>query len=354
MIWILGVIALIVLYYWIGFTGIFLGALGVVGLVASSVSLYWLAHGIADRKKCRKLGLPVLSIWHHINQAMKRDEAEIAGMTPEESLSVKKSFVPRRARDVDVSEGNQSLVPLSQTSKTVSRDDRKVEEKADDRIAKEKAVIARWANDNVVATRALTKSRAKEKTHQATGSIQLPDLINFTYKNAEGEIADRDVKVCTAATNGQGNAYVEGYCLEKRANRTFKLDRIIGSLTRAETGEIMTANDWFSELSSVSVSTDTKVIRPPKKTITVAAPNEAPSILFTGFKRAEREAMEQLAENAGWRIRKTVSMTLDYLVIGDNAGPSKLKEATSLGVEIVKITAGTNFSEWLYEAVEAI
>ena len=80
---------------------------------------------------------------------------------------------------------------------------------------------------------------------------------------------------------------------------------------------------------------------------------EAPktiTIMLTGYKKADRESMGNLATEAGLAIRKTVSSSLDYLIAGENAGPSKMALADELGVEVV---GGEEFEDWLSTEMEA-
>ena len=72
--------------------------------------------------------------------------------------------------------------------------------------------------------------------------------------------------------------------------------------------------------------------------------------MLTGYKKADRESMGNLATEAGLAIRKTVSSSLDYLIAGENAGPSKMALADELGVEVV---GGEEFEEWLATEMEA-
>lgn len=62
---------------------------------------------------------------------------------------------------------------------------------------------------------------------------------------------------------------------------------------------------------------------------------ESREVCFTGFEVPVRAELEHLAEVAGWRIRKSVVLSLTLLVAGPNAGPSKLATAKGFGKEII-------------------
>ncbi len=58
-------------------------------------------------------------------------------------------------------------------------------------------------------------------------------------------------------------------------------------------------------------------------------------ICFTGFRKEEKEELEQKARSIGFNIAKSVTKKLDFLCIGETAGPSKLKKAKDQGVQII-------------------
>ncbi len=60
------------------------------------------------------------------------------------------------------------------------------------------------------------------------------------------------------------------------------------------------------------------------------------SFLISGlFKHYEREQLQELIQQNGGRIVSSVSGKLDYLVAGENMGPSKKEKAEKLGVKII-------------------
>lgn len=67
--------------------------------------------------------------------------------------------------------------------------------------------------------------------------------------------------------------------------------------------------------------------RPPAK-----PKHEALEICFTGFGVSERTELEKLASIQGMTVRTSVTTSLKFLCIGENAGPSKVKRAQSRGV----------------------
>ncbi|MGN5064506.1 BRCT domain-containing protein [Aeromonas sp. 6P] len=59
-------------------------------------------------------------------------------------------------------------------------------------------------------------------------------------------------------------------------------------------------------------------------------------VCFTGFTKADKAEITELAEAAGMKVVASVSASLDFLCCGDNAGWSKMKKANELGVSLVR------------------
>lgn len=59
-------------------------------------------------------------------------------------------------------------------------------------------------------------------------------------------------------------------------------------------------------------------------------------VCFTGFSKADKAGLTELAESAGMKVVMGVSASLDFLCCGDNAGWSKMKKANELGVPLVR------------------
>jgi NAD-dependent DNA ligase len=60
-----------------------------------------------------------------------------------------------------------------------------------------------------------------------------------------------------------------------------------------------------------------------------------PEICFTGFRPEEKVRIESKAEDNGYKVVKSVTVKLKYLVIGEAPGPSKLTKAKEQGVLII-------------------
>ncbi len=70
--------------------------------------------------------------------------------------------------------------------------------------------------------------------------------------------------------------------------------------------------------------------RPTAKSI-----HKAVEICFTGFGVSDRLELEKLASIHGMLVRTSVTTSLQFLCVGANAGPSKVKQAQSRDVSFL-------------------
>lgn len=63
--------------------------------------------------------------------------------------------------------------------------------------------------------------------------------IAFTYEDSDGDITCRTVTVHSVT-----GTYIKGECHDREAERTFRVDRILGDITDCDTGEILSARKW--------------------------------------------------------------------------------------------------------------
>ena len=68
---------------------------------------------------------------------------------------------------------------------------------------------------------------------------------------------------------------------------------------------------------------------PPKK-----GP-KLPEICFTGFDVSRKTELKKIAESNGFKCVTEVTKKLKFLCTGKNAGPSKIKDASKQGVQII-------------------
>lgn len=82
----------------------------------------------------------------------------------------------------------------------------------------------------------ITPKPASSRAIQRGWSI---GMVEFTYEDSNGDISYRTVTVHSVT-----RTYLKGECHDRQAERTFRLDRIIGDLTDCNTGELMSPDRW--------------------------------------------------------------------------------------------------------------
>jgi NAD-dependent DNA ligase len=60
-----------------------------------------------------------------------------------------------------------------------------------------------------------------------------------------------------------------------------------------------------------------------------------PEICFTGFDLSRKAELKKIAEDCGFKCVTQVTKNLKFLCTGENAGPSKIKDAKKQGVQII-------------------
>ncbi len=174
-------------------------------------------------------------------------------------------------------------------------------------------------------------SAASSKAAPPESTLTLPHVFGFTYEDRDGVPAKRTVDVFGVSTNAR-YTYIEGFCRDRMADRTFRVDRIAGDLTDMETGELMPVSRLL-ELVPERDRMDYVPSAPAAQNHPVEEWQTA--VLFTGFPAKRRDELEALADAAGWSVRVAVGSTLDYLVTGPRGGPSKVAKAEELGVSVI-------------------
>lgn len=135
--------------------------------------------------------------------------------------------------------------------------------------------------------------------------------IHFVYQDAKGNIAT------WLLTRWKENTrYIQGRSDADSLPRTFRKDRVIEYLAGAD--QLLFDGAPPAPEPAPGVQADTR-----------------PQVLFTGFKAADRQRLEALSADCGFRVMKTAGKALAVLCIGYNAGPVKVEVAREAGAFIV-------------------
>lgn len=89
-------------------------------------------------------------------------------------------------------------------------------------------------------TKSIPEQKTKPAASRAIRTGWSIGVIAFTYEDSLGGVSYRIVTV-----HSVGSVYLKGECHEKKAERTFRMDRILGQLTDCATGEILSPTDWL-------------------------------------------------------------------------------------------------------------
>lgn len=135
--------------------------------------------------------------------------------------------------------------------------------------------------------------------------------LRFIYQDAKGEVNEWVIPRWT-----ENSRYLQGRCEHDSFPRTFRKDRVQAYLEGVE--------QLLFDLAE-----------PAPEPAPRAQADSRPQILFTGFKSADREQLENKADTHGFRVMKTAGKSLAVLCIGYNAGPTKVESARESGAFIV-------------------
>ena len=97
--------------------------------------------------------------------------------------------------------------------------------------------------------------------------------------------------------------------------------------------------EYFSQKESIDLINDLKEAGVRMKAEVKEGESdklEGKSIVVSGvFNAFSRDEIKQLIELNGGKISSSISSKTTYLIAGDKMGPSKLKKATDLGINII-------------------
>ena len=157
----------------------------------------------------------------------------------------------------------------------------------------------------------------------------------FVYRKSDGAERRRTVRVERHGFDGSSK-YVEGYCSDAGATRSFRLDRVQARVTVMETGELISAGEMYRRLGapskSLEVNSFSAAARAPVPT---RRPGWQTAVYFAGFGANQYGELLELAEAAGMDVRSSISRTVDYVVTGNLAGRQQIAKAESHGVTVI-------------------
>lgn len=183
-----------------------------------------------------------------------------------------------------------------------------------------------------------TIKRASKSVTLSAGSVatvSLPDIYRFEYSDADGVITTREVRVRSTGRAG-GRRYLVGLCMKARAERTFRLDRVMGSLTQVSSGLRITPDALFKAVGESTAIDTSSTSWNAKPSASKNAKAWETAVYFAGFGSKKRDELAVLADAADWQVRVTLTKTVDYVVEGSMAGSSQMAKARELGISVIE------------------
>ena len=139
------------------------------------------------------------------------------------------------------------------------------------------------------------------------------DIRYIIYVNAKG-----DVKSYGLEDVSENDTYIQA--IHNGKLKTFRKDRILYENADPACLE--------HEIERLLQSGTIEVQKPKVKPLL--------EVCFTGFSKDEKETLSKLAESKQCLVRKSVTVDLDVLCYGDNAGPAKIRNARNKGILILE------------------
>lgn len=140
-------------------------------------------------------------------------------------------------------------------------------------------------------------------------------LLRFIYCNADGVESER-----TLTHWNENSRYIQGRGEGESLLKTYRKDRIVHFLQ----GEDLLMGDSAP---------------PAPEPAPRAQQDQRAQIQFTGFPKAEKAELEDLATTHGLRVMTSPGRNLAFLCCGPNAGPAKISRAHDAGAIILSASA---------------
>ncbi len=135
--------------------------------------------------------------------------------------------------------------------------------------------------------------------------------ISFNYRNSKGEESHFSIYLLKSY-----EYYFSGRTLDTNEYRTFKKERVIQYDNDSES---IIAKQPIEEVKAFDGN--------PLAFIKSYNPNQLFEVCFTGFKKADKTRLIEIAKNNNMYIASDVTTNLGILVCGYNAGPKKIERA---------------------------
>ncbi|WP_128543605.1 NAD-dependent DNA ligase LigA [Larkinella soli] len=188
----------------------------------------------------------------------------------------------------------------------------------------------------------------KKFTDEETGKTRVVSFKQKTVDNILNAIERSKAQPFRNVLFALGIRYVGNTIAEKLADYFGSLDDLMAApyetlITAPEVGDRIARSlvAWFADsenrvyverlrLAGLQMSQERKVVEKKGDTLS------GKTFLYTGtFTNFSREELEREIDAHGGKLVSGVSKKLSYLIVGENAGPSKVEKAQNLGVPMI-------------------
>ncbi|WP_323667116.1 hypothetical protein [Pectobacterium punjabense] len=138
--------------------------------------------------------------------------------------------------------------------------------------------------------------------------------MSFVYINAQ-----RIISAYSLFKVSESEGYFQGICHQSNQLKTFRKDRLIESC--------QTYEDAVKVANITDASKYLHLFQKPKVNFF--------EVCFTGFKKADKDRLVNLATENEMSVRSSVTQNLQVLCCGYNAGPTKVTAARMKGILIL-------------------
>ncbi len=140
-------------------------------------------------------------------------------------------------------------------------------------------------------------------------------MLYFHYRDSKGLLSRRQLR-----NPSDDGFYLRGYDLESKGVKTFRKDRIIC---------------FFDQACDEYLTVESVADHKPIYRAHAAHADYTFEICFTGFSDKEKKSLTQQATQANMKVVQSVTVRLNFLCIGPNAGYKKMLKAEEQGVILI-------------------
>lgn len=151
----------------------------------------------------------------------------------------------------------------------------------------------------------------------------------FNYQSPAVDVDER-VAFISHVSQASGQLYFEGRRADTNEARSYRVDRVVGSMIDTDSGTPYDAG-LLAGLLGLPVARDTAQFTPAKG----QRAGWRTGVCFLGFGYAKESELTELAEDADWMVFGEVGRHVDYVVLNGRAGARQRQRAEDAGATVI-------------------